>query len=229
MSPLRDVTPLWLDPPAIYRGAPFWSWNSRLDPARLCRQVESMHRAGMGGFFMHSRYGLKTPYLSDEWFACISACVEKAGELGMKAYLYDEDRWPSGPAGGIVTRANPQFRAHYLLARDPRVPIAHAGTGHPSPGPSKEAGSPEDHRVAELGAFRVKRGADGTLEAYEAGEAAGEGELLTFEVCTEMPTGWTNDGGYLDTMDPEAMGEYMRVTHEEYLKRYGADFGDVIP
>ncbi|MBM3476258.1 MAG: hypothetical protein FJX75_23545, partial [Armatimonadetes bacterium] len=42
-------------------------------------------------------------------------------------------------------------------------------------------------------------------------------------------TGWTNDGGYLDTMDPEAMGEYMRVTHEEYLKRYGADFGDVIP
>ncbi|OPX22455.1 MAG: hypothetical protein B1H04_04990, partial [Planctomycetales bacterium 4484_123] len=64
----------WQDPPSIYRGAPFWSWNSHLDADRLCRQIEQMHAAGMGGFFMHSRYGLKTPYLSQEWFRCVSAC-----------------------------------------------------------------------------------------------------------------------------------------------------------
>ena len=32
----------------------------------------------------------------------------------MLAWLYDEDRWPSGPAGGIVTKDR-QYRARYLL------------------------------------------------------------------------------------------------------------------
>ena len=68
----------WKNPSSVYRGAPFWSWNDRLIPERLCRQVEAMHAAGMGGFFMHSRYGLKTPYLSAEWFESVAACVEKA-------------------------------------------------------------------------------------------------------------------------------------------------------
>ena len=53
----------WSDPPSIYRSAPFWAWNARMKPERLCREIEQMHRAGMGGFFMHSSYGLKTPYL----------------------------------------------------------------------------------------------------------------------------------------------------------------------
>ena len=229
MADFAKLSSLWLDPPSIYRGAPFWSWNSKLEPERLCRQIEAMDRAGMGGFFMHSRYGLKTPYLSDEWFACISACVEKARELGMKAYLYDEDRWPSGPAGGIVTREHPQFRAHYLLAHDPRAPVSAAGTGHPSSGPSDRATRLEDHRVGILGTFRVARDPEGLVESYEQAAPDAEGELVAFEVYTETPTGWTNDGGYLDTLDPDAVTEYMRVTHEEYLKRYGADFGGVVP
>ena len=96
MSNLDDLLATWADPPAEYRSAPFWSWNSRLDPDRLCRAIESMHAAGMGGFFMHSRYGLKTPYLSDEWFECVSACVEKARVVvrGLRA-----------PIGIIVARA----------------------------------------------------------------------------------------------------------------------------
>ena len=114
MSSPQDLLTAWQNPPAIYRGAPFWSWNAKLDPARLCRQIEGMNRAGLGGFFMHSRYGLKTPYLSNEWFACVSECVEKARQLGMKAYLYDEDRWPSGAAGGLVTRKNPSYGNHRL-------------------------------------------------------------------------------------------------------------------
>ena len=109
----------WKNPPVIWRDAPFWSWNEALTPARLRRQIRHMQKAGMGGFFMHSRYGLKTPYLSRAWFRCISACVEEARRLGMKAYLYDEDRWPSGSAGGSVTRSRPEFRARLLERRQP--------------------------------------------------------------------------------------------------------------
>ena len=84
----------------IYRCIPFWSWNDELDPDELVKQVEWMNENGVGGFFMHARGGLKTEYLGEKWFECIQACAEKAKELGMQAYAYDENGWPSGFVGG---------------------------------------------------------------------------------------------------------------------------------
>ena len=84
----------------IYRSVPFWSWNDTLDKDELVRQVEWMNEKGIGGFFMHARGGLKTEYLGEHWFDCIEACAKRAKELGMEAYAYDENGWPSGFAGG---------------------------------------------------------------------------------------------------------------------------------
>lgn len=55
------------DPLAEYRPVPFWSWNEKLNKKELFRQMRAMKQAGYGGFFMHSRVGLITRYLSDEW------------------------------------------------------------------------------------------------------------------------------------------------------------------
>ena len=95
-----------------FRGAPFWAWNSRLDQEELVRQVRIFKEMGLGGFFMHSRVGLNTPYLSKEWFDCIKACVKEAKKQGIQANLYDEDRWPSGAAGSLVTRDD-RYKARF--------------------------------------------------------------------------------------------------------------------
>ncbi len=47
-------------PPKEYRGIPFWSWNDKLKPDEIARQIKEMKQQGMGGFFMHSREGLET-------------------------------------------------------------------------------------------------------------------------------------------------------------------------
>ena len=104
---------LWADLPAAYRGKPFWSWNGKLEKDELLRQVGVLKEMGFGGFFMHSRTGLVTEYLGDEWFDLINACADEAERLGMEAWLYDDDRWPSGSAGGIATR-DPRYRMSYL-------------------------------------------------------------------------------------------------------------------
>ena len=83
-----------------YQCIPFWSWNDELDEQGLVEQIEWMNENGVGGFFMHARGGLKTEYLGEKWFECIKACSEKAEELGMEAYAYDENGWPSGFVGG---------------------------------------------------------------------------------------------------------------------------------
>ena len=90
-------SPAYLRP---FRPIPFWSWNDELDTKRLCEQIEWMHEMGIGGFFMHARGGLITEYLGEDWMRCCDACCEKAAALDMDAYMYDENGWPSGFAGG---------------------------------------------------------------------------------------------------------------------------------
>jgi len=104
------------NPATQYRSAPFWSWNDQLQPKELKKQIDYMKEGGMGGGFIHSRIGLITPYLSEEWRQCIKATVKHAKKRKMLAYLYDEDRWPSGFAGNIVTK-NKKNRMNLLQAK----------------------------------------------------------------------------------------------------------------
>jgi len=102
------------NPSSFFRVAPFWSWNDKLNEEELLRQIDEMHKVGYGGFFMHSRVGLVTEYLSDEWMNLVKKCAEYASKLGMLAWLYDEDKWPSGFAGGLVPLKGPKFRHKFL-------------------------------------------------------------------------------------------------------------------
>ncbi len=96
-----------------YKCLPFWSWNDELDKEKLVKQLEWMNENGVGGFFMHARGGLKTPYLGEKWHECIEACAKRAQELGMEAYAYDENGWPSGFVGGKLLE-NIENRDKYL-------------------------------------------------------------------------------------------------------------------
>ena len=78
-----------------YRSIPFWSWNNNLDEAELEKQIEDMKAAGIGGFIIHARTGLKEEYLGEKWFSCVKTCLKKAEDLDMKAWIYDENGWPS--------------------------------------------------------------------------------------------------------------------------------------
>jgi hypothetical protein len=104
---------LFKNPTAEYRGAPFWAWNSKLEKQELARQIDIFKQMGFGGFNMHVRQGLETPYLGEGYMDAIRFCAEKAQKEGMTAWLYDEDRWPSGVAGGFVTK-NPEYRQKFI-------------------------------------------------------------------------------------------------------------------
>lgn len=115
MGTLDKVKGLVENPPKEYRSAPFWGWNDRLQKENLGEQIEGFKKAGMGGFFIHSREGLETEYLSTEWMEDVKFCVDKARENDLELWIYDEDKWPSGAAGGKVSRVNPaEFTARAL-------------------------------------------------------------------------------------------------------------------
>ena len=96
-----------------YRSIPFWSWNNKLDPEELRKQIREMKEVGLGGFIMHARTGLITEYLSEEWFDCVRVCLDEAKLLGMDAWVYDENGGPSGFVGGKLLE-NPDNLAQYV-------------------------------------------------------------------------------------------------------------------
>ena len=87
-----------------YAPVPFWSWNNALDREELLRQIDDMKSVGCGGFVVHARMGLRVPYLSDEWFSLVELCLDAAKERGMFVWIYDENGWPSGFAGGELLK-----------------------------------------------------------------------------------------------------------------------------
>ncbi len=98
-----------------YRPLPFWSWNEKLNTEETVRQVRLMHKAGLGGFFMHARGGLTTEYLGEEWFENIDAATAEAEALDMEAWAYDENGWPSGAGNGMVPDMGVAFQQKYLV------------------------------------------------------------------------------------------------------------------
>lgn len=102
------------NPSNNYRSHPFWSWNDKLDPDELRRQVRAMKEAGLGGYFMHARGGLKTEYLSDEWFDCISSCIDEGEKNNIDSWCYDENGWPSGFGGGAITAMGDEYHVRNL-------------------------------------------------------------------------------------------------------------------
>ncbi len=103
------------DPSSEYRTHPFWSWNDKLDPEMLRHQIREMKRVGIGGYFMHARGGLITEYLSEDWFDCIKAGIDEGKKLGMEAWSYDENGWPSGFGGGIVSGMGDKYHVRWLV------------------------------------------------------------------------------------------------------------------
>lgn len=108
------------NPSAEYRSKPFWSWNGDLDEEVLREQIKQMDEAGLGGFFMHARAGLKTGYMSEIWMDRIAACIDEAKIRGMEAWCYDEEGWPSGFAGGAIPTMNEAYQMHYIVLEEVR-------------------------------------------------------------------------------------------------------------
>ncbi len=105
----------FVNPSSDYRSVPFYSLNDLLDSAELDRQVEEFAKGGYGGVYLHSRTGLLTEYLGADWWKVMDAGLEACRRTGTYAWFYDEDKWPSGFAGGLVPLRSEDYHARCLV------------------------------------------------------------------------------------------------------------------
>lgn len=210
---------LFRDPTSEYRGAPFWAWNSSLDKEELEWEIDVFKKMGLGGFNMHVRQGLETPYMSPEFMEAVRVCAKKAQKEGMYAWAYDEDRWPSGCAGGILTR-DKKYRMRSLVmtaarldsfTTDPEVAL-NDGVAH------------------YLGSYLIDIDSCGYMTGFDPAEHK-DGDGVRHFYAKTAPGGEPRYNGqsYADTMSREAMDKFIDLTYEVYKREVGEYFGGSIP
>lgn len=107
-----DIEAQFADPDGEFRPAPLWTWNAKVTTEDIDRMLGDFKDQGFGGAFVHPRPGLETEYLSDEWFRLWKYSVDKGRELGLDIWIYDENSYPSGFAGGHMYREMPESSGH---------------------------------------------------------------------------------------------------------------------
>ncbi len=210
---------LFQNPTSEYRGTPFWSWNTKLDKETISEQISHLKEMGFGGFHIHSRTGLDTEYLSAEFMEMVDHAHNEGVKNGMLTWLYDEDRWSSGAAGGKTT-VNPIFRRK-RLGLYPDALFSNT--------PKEQA--LKDGTPFLLGCYDVVLDKDGYIDSYKriAFDETALGNKWYAYCENEKPSTWFNGFTYPDTGNPDAIKEFISNTYEKYKSTLGNAFGESVP
>lgn len=210
-------------PPPEYSLVPFWSLNNTLDSNKLNWQIDQMLDKGVYGAFMHARDGLDqsaTPYFSDGWWTAIEAAVKHAHAKGFYTHLYDEDKWPSGSAGGRTIQANPERNIKKILRYNEFQVLA------PQTIQLNFVANPVAiyaGRITDRGVYDFSSQVDLTSLAGKEWKApAGRWSIIVFNMIKDPE----NQVNY---MDSSTVADFIHITHDEYYRRLGSYFGNTIP
>jgi hypothetical protein len=209
-----SIVQAFADPPAEFRSAPLWVWNDRMSREQVETQLADFKAHGIGGVFIHPRPGLITPYLSEEWLDLCRYAVEVGKGLGMKVWIYDENSYPSGFAGGHVPAEMPESIGKGLKLTKAQV-------------------IPADAKEKPLLVLRRTEAGfeDITEQTLQPGSAAalGRGDYYVFSVQKATPEVWFGGYTYVDLMDRGVTEKFLDVTLNAYKRALGGEFGLTVP
>jgi hypothetical protein len=199
-------------PPAAYSTMPFLVWNGEVTEQEIDRHLQAFKDQGIRGFFIHPRYGLITEYLSPRWFDLIAYTVKRARELGMQAWLYDENSFPSGFAGGHV---NEQMPASW-----------NEGQGlHPV---FQTRLQPDAQK--RYAAILYRSTNDWFDITARAAESIGKpGYYTLYEITSYPRSAWNGGWSYVDLIHPGVTEKFLDVTMSGYERAIGPSFGRTVP
>ncbi len=215
------------NPGAEYRGTPFWAWNTKMTEENVKFMVEIMHQMGMGGAHLHCRTGMANEYMSKEFLDLIKTANKEFTDRKMLTWLYDEDRWPSGAGGGLVTKDHAN-RIRFLVF-SPRILDNVESKDKQLSSTGQAVRSNERTFLARY----IVKITDSYLTDYkrlEEQDPVPEGYKEWFaymEVSGDHP--WFNNQAYVNTLDKKAVECFIEVTHQKYYEKLGEEFGKSIP
>jgi hypothetical protein len=198
------------DPPREYHSAPLWVWNDMLTDEQIVGTMRDLAGQQVRQVFVHPRPGLMTPYLSPEWFRLWKVALKEAERLDMNIWIYDENSYPSGFAGGFVPEAMPESRGRGLIIKE-----------------QDSAGQIDENFVA---AFLITQdGYENVSDKVRAGTQLAKDKYLVASVQRAGTSPWYGGKFYVDLMYPGVTEKFLAITMDAYTREIGDQYGKRVP
>lgn len=199
------------EPGRWYGSAPLWVWHAQVTETIIDSMMQEFKDKAFGGVFIHPRPGLITPYLSDEWHRLYDYTVEKGKTLGLDVWIYDENSYPSGFAGGHVPAEMPESynQGQMLhLAKAERLPS-------------------DSSRYAVM----LWKTGDGYVDITEKADDYRDsiGLYYLFEKAFYGQSPWYAGFSYVDLLADGVTEKFIEVTMRGYERHIGKAFGRTVP
>lgn len=218
-------------PPAEYASHILWGWEGEMNAKIIKQDLDLMQSVGTRVVNIEPGYGFPYEYLSKGWFKMVKTAVREAKSRGMKVWLIDDAKYPSGFAGGKFSRERPDLKMWALVQMDSTltVPAGEEISGRPVP-----AGAVSAVAVCEGQANRIVPIEDDKI-SFNAGEHgwtvifAGYAHKSGDTRAVNNPTHGKDTSNFLhDHLNPEAVDQFIAWTHEAAKKELGAEMGTTV-
>ncbi|MDR1780157.1 MAG: hypothetical protein LBR50_05430 [Tannerella sp.] len=212
INDFEAVKAQFAEPSNHFGTAPLWVWNTKVTDEIIDASLKDLKDKGFGGVFIHPRPGMITSYLSDEWFALYKHTIAKGKELGLDVWIYDENSYPSGFAGGHVPDQMPES---YNQGQSLVV--------------EKVNTIPEN--IPSQWFIVLKREGDKTTDitASIKSEIGKEGDYYAFKKGYYGRSAWYGGYSYVDLLMPGVTEKFIEITMDAYKREIGEEFGKTVP
>ena len=200
------------EPAKEYCAAPLYVWNNTVTREQIDRTMTDMKDKGFGGVFVHPRPGLVTEYLSNEWYDLFRYTLDKGKQIGMNTWIYDENSYPSGFAGGHVPAVMPESY--------------HQGTGLKL---RKVEILPDDTEARYFICMKEEDGKFTDFTANVQAEKGKKGNYYLFSKTYPEKSPWYGGFSYVDLLYQGVTQKFIDITMSGYERVAGNEFGKSMP
>lgn len=206
--------------------------------AQITQKIEELAALGFGGVVTNCCFAEDYLQNPDDW-ALFEFSLDELARMGLRAWIYDENGYPSGGAGGLTLEADPDYECRAIAKVSEIIGV----------GETKEIPLPSGHkRFLYAATYVCGENAPKCLTPIEELVCNGSEASVTFENRTSQTLillafvekhlyegthaehNVCESRRYLDVTNRDAVREFIRNTYEKYTyhasKHYNAPTGD---
>lgn len=227
---IRECADNFKTPPAEYGMILWWGWDGAMTDTVIRRDLDRIKAMGFQGVMIEAGYGMTAKYLSPEWFSLVKLAVEEAKKQGMRVWIEDEGKYPSGFAGGKFSNERPDLKMQGLVITE-RINAA-AGEKITKKLPyytlSAVAFNNDDKsgKILDISSGELNWNVpEGNWQIFLAGHRFRSSVTRSVNNPTR---GKDTTASLMDYLNPLATRQFLDWTHEQYKKYFGSEFGKTL-
>ena len=204
----------------------YWQHGDHTD--KIPEQIQTIYDSGCRAFCVESRP--HDDYAGEGWWRDMDIIIEEAQKRGMKVWILDDDKFPTGHANGLLAQKYPNLRQWNIAEKHIDIvgPMKCGSVMLPDNG--------HEHQIIGVYAYRRHKDKEEICES--------EGVNLSSNVSNgyvywDVPEGvWriffyfkTRQGifkDFIDMTNPESVHVLIEAVYEPHYERYKEHFGKTI-